>query len=230
MHLGELFAACAVGFILAAVLAHMRFRAFVRRLITRHQIAEPMTLSDGELYYVIPETEYINLTLAFSFRQRSPNEGFPPDWVRVDLMVSPSGEVEAIGGDRLLQTPNQLYVGLERLRYKLRIADAVAIDSMWPQEADGCPTEMEVLKQSWREMRDRLTRVEDLLILSSDCLGDALPILQQLAKDGQLELSGTVGLVEAAIALSEQLLEPVRVKLQEDVKASGPDDFSGHAG
>jgi hypothetical protein len=45
------------------------------------------------------------------------NEGYPEDWARVVLMVSPDGmTLHAIGGDRGPGDGDMPYVGLERLR------------------------------------------------------------------------------------------------------------------
>jgi hypothetical protein len=45
-------------------------------------------------------------------------EGYPPDWVRVDLMVSPAGEMHAIGGKRADGDPlaDLPFIGLERIK------------------------------------------------------------------------------------------------------------------
>jgi len=46
------------------------------------------------------------------------NEGYPLDWARIELMVSPTGEMHAIGGDRAAGDPaaDLPFVGLERIR------------------------------------------------------------------------------------------------------------------
>ena len=44
------------------------------------------------------------------------SEAYPNDWVRLSLMVGPSGEMHAIGGDRVPGDGDTPYVGLERLK------------------------------------------------------------------------------------------------------------------
>jgi hypothetical protein len=43
-------------------------------------------------------------------------EEYPEDWARVVLMVSPDGEMNAIGGDREPGEGDAPYVGLERIK------------------------------------------------------------------------------------------------------------------
>ena len=43
-------------------------------------------------------------------------EAYPPSWVRVDLMVSPTGEMRAIGGEREDGEGDVPYIGLERIK------------------------------------------------------------------------------------------------------------------
>lgn len=43
-------------------------------------------------------------------------ERYPSDWKKVILMVSPEGEMHAIGGDRDPGQGDQPYVGLERIK------------------------------------------------------------------------------------------------------------------
>ena len=43
------------------------------------------------------------------------SESYPSDWVKINLMVSPTGEFHAIGGDRIPGVGDQPYIGLERL-------------------------------------------------------------------------------------------------------------------
>lgn len=45
-------------------------------------------------------------------------EGYPPDWAHVSLMVSPTGEIHAIGGEQTGADPlaDNPYTGLERIK------------------------------------------------------------------------------------------------------------------
>ncbi len=47
---------------------------------------------------------------------KSTDEQYPDDWARVDLMVSPDGEMHAIGGEREHPNCDSAYVGLERIQ------------------------------------------------------------------------------------------------------------------
>jgi hypothetical protein len=44
------------------------------------------------------------------------NEGYPQDWVKVVLMVSPRGEIHAVGGDRAEGVGDMPYIGFERIK------------------------------------------------------------------------------------------------------------------
>lgn len=46
----------------------------------------------------------------------SANEGYPPTWARVVLMVSPTGELHAIGGDVPCPIGDAVYTGLDRIK------------------------------------------------------------------------------------------------------------------
>jgi hypothetical protein len=50
-------------------------------------------------------------------------EGYPSDWARVVLMVSPKGEMHAIGGDREPGEGDTPYIGLERINARIRCPD-----------------------------------------------------------------------------------------------------------
>ncbi len=43
-------------------------------------------------------------------------EGYPDDWARVELIVSPNGLAHAISGDRTPGEGDQPYIGLERIK------------------------------------------------------------------------------------------------------------------
>jgi len=47
---------------------------------------------------------------------RPERERYPDGWVRVELMISPDGEMHAIGGDRKEGLGDQPYIGLERMK------------------------------------------------------------------------------------------------------------------
>lgn len=47
------------------------------------------------------------------------NERYPKDWKRVELMVSPTGEFHAVGGDREPGDGDMPYPGMERLKARL---------------------------------------------------------------------------------------------------------------
>lgn len=51
-------------------------------------------------------------------------EGYPPDWVKLTVMVSPRGEIHAIDGDREDGDGDTAYIGLERLERR--------IERRWP--------------------------------------------------------------------------------------------------
>lgn len=51
------------------------------------------------------------------------NESYPPNWKRVDLMVSPGGEFHAIGGDREPGEGDQPWLGMERLKARFERAE-----------------------------------------------------------------------------------------------------------
>ena len=44
------------------------------------------------------------------------SEDYPKDWARVELMVSPSGEMHAIAGDQEPGEGDRAYIGLERIK------------------------------------------------------------------------------------------------------------------
>lgn len=52
----------------------------------------------------------------------SSTESYPSEWARVVLMVSPAGEMHAIGGDREVGEGDTAYVGLERIKKYLESA------------------------------------------------------------------------------------------------------------
>lgn len=62
-------------------------------------------------------------------RKTTDNEGYPPDWVKLDLMVSPDGTFHAVGGAGEEAEGDAISPGLERLHNRLgRELDAVKKD------------------------------------------------------------------------------------------------------
>ena len=51
---------------------------------------------------------------------QEPVERYPSSWAKVTLMVSPKGEMHAIGGDQELGEGDMPYIGLDRIKERLK--------------------------------------------------------------------------------------------------------------
>jgi hypothetical protein len=94
--------------------------------MTQEALKVVMDALDDLLYWDNGKPEYDEARKAVQVGKQAlaqtqePVERYPSSWAKVTLMVSPKGEMHAIGGDQELGEGDMPYIGLDRIKERLK--------------------------------------------------------------------------------------------------------------